>query len=676
MKHSIAAALIATTFGLTSAFAQAPFVNTLMPEPAHLTAGSGSLPWSAAITIGVTNFRNQRLDDAIERTLQHIERSTAVPRQRTIVTSAASTIAIDVNGAGEAIQSIDEDESYSLSVSTSGVKLHAATVVGAMRGLTTLEQLIQPAGNGFILPAVDIQDTPRFHWRGLMIDVGRHFEPVDVIKRNLDAMAAVKLNVFHWHLSEDQGFRIESKLYPKLTGMGSDGLFYTQEEAKEIVAYAAARGIRVVPEFDMPGHTRSWLVGYPELSSDPGPYNIRREFGVDPDAMDPTKDSTFKFIDAFLGEMATIFPDPYLHLGGDETPGTQWKASAHVMAYMKEHNFKNTEELQTYFSQRVLDLAKKHGKHMVGWDEILNPQLPTDAIIHSWRGAKSLTVAAKGGYQGILSAPYYLDGMKSAEENYLADPVPADTTMTPAQQKFVLGGEVCMWGEQLNQLSIDSRIWPRTAAVAERFWSPANLRDVDDMYRRLWVESLRIEATAGTTHLTHKGAALRELARSEKIDALTTFADVLQPVSFGERYRGQHTSQITSLDLLVDAVTPDPPSRHGMILLTRDLLKQPKGASAARAELTSTFQSWVDASPVITAQMNTAPLLVEAKPRLAQFTALGHTGLEALSYLNGKKAPAGWKQKALTEIETARKSQILVRFTMLDALHDLVDAVQ
>ncbi len=166
-----------------------------------------------------------------------------MPRQRSVTTSGASTLVIDVEGAGEAIQSIDEDESYTLSVTSAGVKLHAATVVGAMRGLTTLEQLYQASGKGFILPSVEIQDSPRFRWRGLMIDSGRHFEPVEVIKRNLDAMATVKLNVFHWHLTEDQGFRVESKLYPGLTGSGSDGLFYTQDQVREIVEYARARGI-------------------------------------------------------------------------------------------------------------------------------------------------------------------------------------------------------------------------------------------------------------------------------------------------------------------------------------------------------------------------------------------------------------------------------------------------
>lgn len=658
-----------------SSSAQSTFVNTLMPQPAHLSVGSGAMPWNAAVTVGLPHFKNQRLEDAVDRTLMQIERKTGVPRQRAITASDASTLTIDVDGAGEAIQSIDENESYTLAVTSTGVKLHAATVVGAMRGMTTLLQLVQPSGNGFIVPAVQIEDSPRFRWRGLMIDVGRHFEPVEVIKRNLDAMAAVKLNVFHWHLTEDQGFRIESKLYPKLAGEGSDGLFYTQEEAREIVAYAAARGIRVIPEFDMPGHTRSWLVGYPELSSDPGPYTIRREFGVEAVAMDPTKDSTYQFIDAFLGEMATIFPDAYLHLGGDETPGTQWKNNPRVVAFMREHNFKTTEELQTYFSQRVLELAKKHGKHMVGWDEILNPDLPTDAVIHSWRGAKSLTDAAKRSYHGILSQPYYLDGMKSAEDHYLADPLPSTSELTPDQRKFVLGGEVCMWGEHINSLSIDSRIWPRTAAVAERFWSPESTRDVDDMYRRLEVESLRIEAL-GLRNLTHEDAALRELAGTEDIDALRVFASALQPVSFGDRYKGQHTDQITPLDNLVDAVRPDPPSRHRVDVLVRDLLKSPSTNKQARAELDRWFKNWAAAVPAVETQMSGSPLLAVARPRAQQLQQLSQTGEEALSYLSGtSKAPAGWKQSKLSQIQAARQQQALVRFTFIDPLEQLVKAV-
>jgi hexosaminidase len=669
-------AMAALTLNAQPAAPTPAFVNTLMPQPAHLSTSTGSLRWTDSITVGVPHFSDQRLDDAIARTLEQIERKTGVHRQRSITTSSASTLVIDVDGAGEAIQSLDENESYTLTVTVSNVTLHAATVVGAMRGMTTLLQLVQTDGSNFFVPAVTIDDSPRFRWRGLMIDVGRHFEPVAVIKRNLDAMAAVKLNVFHWHLTEDQGFRIESKLFPKLAGSGSDGLYYTQEEAKDIVAYARARGIRVVPEFDMPGHTRAWLVGHPELSSDPGPYTIRREFGVEQVAMDPTKESTYQLLDAFFGEMATIFPDPYLHLGGDETPGTQWKNNPRVVAFMKEHNFNTTEELQTYFSQRVLELAKKHGKHMVGWDEILTPTLPTDAIIHSWRGAKSLYDAAGRGYQGILSQPYYLDGMKSAEEHYLADPLPASSTLTPTQSELVLGGEVCMWGEHINQLSIDSRIWPRTAAVAERFWSPATVTDIDDMYRRLGVENLRIEAL-GLTQITHEGAALRELAGTEDINALRVFASSIQPIPFGERVRGQHTDQFTPLDSVVDAVRPDPPIRHQTAMLVRDLLKSPKTNSSARAQLKRFFQNWSDSVAPVEAQMQSSPLLAVAHPRAQQLTALSRTGMEALDYLSGaKKAPAGWKKSKLDEIEAARKQQALVRFTFIDPLHDLVNGVQ
>jgi hexosaminidase len=265
--------------------------------------------------------------------------------------------------------------------------------------------------------------------------------------------------------------------------------------------------------------------------------------------------------------------------------------------------------------------------------------------------------------------------MKSAKEHYLADPLPADTTLTPAQQQLVLGGEVCMWGEHINQLSIDSRIWPRTAAVAERFWSPATVTDVDDMYRRLWVENLRIEAL-GLTQITHEGAALRELAGTEDINALRVFSSALQPVPFGERYRGQHTDQLTPLDNVVDAVRPDPSTRHQVAMLTRELLEAPKTNSDVRTQLKNIFHAWADCVPSVETQMNGSPLLAIARPRAQQLAGLSQTGLQALDYLSGaKKAPAGWKKSKLAEIEEARKQQALVRFVFLDPLHDLVNAV-
>ena len=328
----IRALAFSLTLSMASLLPAQGFTNTLLPQPAHITASEGQLAWNSGITVSVPHFRDARLDAALDRTLAQIQQETGVPRPAKIATAGEATLVIDVDGPGQAIQSVDEDESYSLTVTSASARIHAATVVGAMRGLATLQQLIQSSAGAYFLPAVGIEDSPRFRWRGLMIDTGRHFEPVAVIKRNLDAMAAVKLNVFHWHLTEDQGFRIESKVFPKLTGSGSDGLFYTQAQEREIIAYASARGIRVVPEFDMPGHTRSWFVGYPQLASAHGPYTIRREFGIDDAAMDPTRESTYEFLDKFLGEMAALFPDPYMHVGGDESNGKQWKSNPHIQA--------------------------------------------------------------------------------------------------------------------------------------------------------------------------------------------------------------------------------------------------------------------------------------------------------------------------------------------------------
>jgi hexosaminidase len=653
------------------------FVNTLLPAPAKITVEPGRLKLSGSFAASTPGFHDARLDLAIYRTLRELENTTGTPLSKEVrKATTEATLVVDVQGAGEAIQSPDEDESYLLTITDSSAKLHATTVVGAERGLQTFLQLLQTEATGYYFPAVQIEDAPRFRWRGLMIDCGRHFEPVEVLKRTLDGMAAVKLNVFHWHLTEDQGFRIESKLFPNLTGMGSDGLFYTQDQARDVVAYARERGIRVVPEFDMPGHTRSWFVGHPELASAPGPYTIRREFGVEDAAMDPSRESTYTFIDTFVGEMAQIFPDLYMHIGGDESAGVQWKANPKIQEFMRAHSLKDPAALQAYFNQRLFKILQKHKKRMVGWDEVLSPALPKDVVIQSWRGAKSLSDAAKLGYQGILSQPYYLDGMKSAKDHYLADPLPSNSDLTPDQRKLVLGGEVCMWGEHINSLSIDSRIWPRSAAIAERFWSPESVNNVDDMYRRLQMESIRLEAL-GLTHLSHQGSALRELAGTENIDALRLFSSVLEPVSFGERYHQQHTSQLTPLDNLVDAIRPDPPSRHDTNRLTHQFLRDPVTSEEARNLLEKNFQIWIAAAPAINAQLATSPLLALAEPRAQQLSGLAAAGIEALNYLSkGTRAPAGWKQRNLALIEAAKKPQALVRFTFLSPLEELVNAVR
>ncbi len=681
--HRTAAVILASL--LTSAGAstqssppsQPPgFVNTLMPQPANLSTQEGRLTLAPSFAAAADRYRDARLDAAIARSLNRLSVRTGISFSTSpSANGTSSALTISVDGPGEALQSVDEDESYSLDVSSSGARLQAATVVGAMRGLETLQQLVQSDATGYFLPAVSIHDTPRFRWRGLMIDCGRHFIPVEVIRRTIDGMAAVKLNVFHWHLTEDQGFRIESRAFPKLTGLGSDGLFYTQEQAREVVAYARERGIRVVPEFDMPGHTSSWFVGYPELASAPGPFHIEREFGVFDPVMDPTRESTYKFLDAFIAEMAAIFPDRFMHIGGDENNGVEWKANSHIQAFMREHKLQNTAALQNYFNQRLLKILEKHGKHMIGWDEILTPDLPKDIVVQSWRGFDSLAAGAKNGYSSILSAGYYLNLMSTAAEHYMVDPLPETNRLTPEQQARILGGEACMWMEQTTPRDIDSRIWPRTAAIAERLWSPRDVNNVDDMYRRLSVESLRLEAL-GLTHISQEAVSLRQLAGSEEIGPLQVLASVLEPVTFHERAHMQHPNQLTPLNQIVDALPPDPPSRHNFELLVRAYLQNPATQLQEGTKLTSEFKAWITAEPGVLRLMAGSPTLALAESRAEQLTKLGTVGIEAISYLSsGLPAAAGWKAENLAVLDEAEKPQALVRFTVIKPLRDLVNAV-
>jgi hexosaminidase len=652
------------------------FVNTLVPQPSQLSAQDGRLAITPGFSATADHFKDARLRAAISRSLGRIETRTSIPIQPSMEAGATSAVlVVGVDGAGETIQSVEEDESYSLEITPSNALLKAATVVGAMHGLATFEQLIQSDAGGFFVPTVMIHDTPRFRWRGLMIDCGRHFIPVEVLKRTLDGMASVKLNVFHWHLSEDQGFRMESKAFPKLTELGSDGLFYTQEQAREIVAYARDRGIRVVPEFDMPGHTTAWFVGYPDLASEPGPFQIERKFGVFDPVMDPTRESTYKFLDSFIGEVAAIFPDHFMHIGGDENNGVEWKANPRIQSFMREHNLKDTAALQNYFNQRLLKLLEKHGKHMIGWDEILTPELPKDIMVQSWRGFDSLAAGARNGYRGILSAGYYLNLMSPAEAHYKVDPLPENTDLSPEQQARILGGEACMWEEQTSALDIDSRIWPRAAAVAERLWSQRSVNDVDDMYRRLEAESLRLEVF-GLTHISQEDVSLRRLSGTRQTGPLKILASVLEPLTFDERAHLQHANQLTPLDRLVDALPPDPPSRHNFELLIRNYLRNPGARTQDLAELTDDFKDWISATPGILRLMDGSPILAEAEPRSQQLTELGTVGLEAISHLSsGLPSAADWKAARLAVLDEAEKPQGFVRFTVIKPLRDLVNAV-
>ncbi|MDX6306820.1 MAG: hexosaminidase [Blastocatellia bacterium] len=682
-KHTILVLLLISAFNVPAVLqAQGapgqmivPGQLNLMPAPASVQTQAGRLPITASFNVALKNYADDRLRSGVARTLRRLAGRTILsfPVEPGTDESTA-TLVIQCERAGDSIPSLNENESYSLEVTDRQARLIAPTVVGALRGLETLLQLLQGDRDGYYLPGIRIQDQPRFPWRGLLIDVGRHYEPMEVLKRNLDAMAAVKLNVFHWHLTEDQGFRVESKKLPKLHSLGSDGLFYTQEQVREIIAYARDRGIRVMPEFDIPGHSTSWLVGYPEMGSAPGPFKIERGAGIFEPALDPTREQTYKFLDTFLGEMAALFPDAYMHIGGDENEGKQWDRNPQIQAFMKAKGIKDNHALQAYFNQRILKILQKHGKKMIGWEEILHPDLPKDAVIHSWRGPASLADAAKKGYDGILSAGYYIDLIFPASQHYLADPIPTNSTLTPEQAKHILGGEATMWGEWVSPETIDSRIWPRTAAIAERLWSPRNVTDVDDMYRRLPVISRQLEEL-GLTHEKNYGMLLRRLAGSNDPGPLRTLASIIEPVKEYRRYQMRTQTMLSPLTGLVDAARPDSEAARQFAATVDAFLSDAPRFALYRQNLEQILSEWQTAGRALEPMIDRSPALQEARPLANNLSVIAAAGLDAISHLSAGAAPAPeWRDAQLARLDEAAKPSAALEFAVITSVRKLVIA--
>jgi hexosaminidase len=648
--------------------------SRLMPAPASMTLQNGQLRLGPNFRVAFVGHADARLNAAVNRMVKRLTHRTGIELPpRYDADPKAAALVIECKEPGNPLPALGDDESYTLDVTRQNATLKANLPVGVLRGLETLLQLVEADPQGFYLPAVSVSDKPRFPWRGLHIDTARHFQPVEVIKRNLDAMAVVKLNVFHWHVVDDQGFRIESKKFPKLHEMGSDGLFYTQDEVRDVVQYAADRGIRVVAEFDMPAHTTAWFVGMPELASLPRQYAIERQFGVFDPVMDPTREETYRFLREFLKEMTTLFPDAYIHVGGDENTGRDWKNNPRIVEYMTKNNIPNTEALQTHFNQRVAEIVEKLGKKMVGWDEILAPGLPKTAVVQSWRGTRALAIAAKQGHDGILSAPYYLDNMKGAAPYYLADPMADDRELTPEQAAHILGGETCMWAESLSPETVEHRIWPRAAAIAERFWSPRDVRDVEDMYRRLAFVDGYLEE-AGLQHKANSGRMLRRLAASDDITALQQFADVVQLYSLGARDALKQDTQQTPLTRFGDSIPAEPSAAREVPRQIVKLLMDPKSQEAAD-ELLATFKGWKQLSAELRPVMENSPQLRENLVRANELDELADVGTAAVNILTGSKAPSPqFLSASLKLTDRAAKGKTLVHFPWLNGMRLLIAA--
>jgi len=412
-------------------------------------------------------------------------------------------------------------EGYALKVQPAQVNVTGSTAAGVFYGLQTIYQLLpaqRTVKGDLAIAGADIKDKPRFGWRGMMLDVGRYFYSPEFIKKYIDYLAMHKMNTFHWHLTEDHGWRIEIKKYPKLTEIASwrPGTqfdryakqidnnphwgFYTQEQIKDIVAYAKTKYVNVVPEIEMPGHVLASMVAYPELSCTGGPFTMPVEWAIQKDVYCAGNDKTFEFLEGVLSEVAELFPSPVIHIGGDEAPKDRWKACAKCQKRIKDNNLKDEHELQSYFITRIEKFLATKNKSIIGWDEILEGGLAPNAAVMSWRGVKGGIEAAKQHHDVIMSPstfmyfdyyqgepylePSAIGGLLTLEKVYSYEPVPEELTATEA--KFIKGVQGNVWAEYIHSpAEAEYMAFPRAAALAEVSWSDPKQKNWEDFKRRM-----------------------------------------------------------------------------------------------------------------------------------------------------------------------------------------------
>jgi hexosaminidase len=639
----------------------------IMPVPAKLTPGEGRFVIGGRFGIALEGFREARLERARQRFLDVLSRETGIPLWRQAALNPPHFF-VRTAGPSAVVQQLGEDESYHLEIRATEVVLTAPNPLGVLRGLQTFLQLVTVTPTGFSVPVVTIDDKPRFPWRGLLIDSGHRFVPVPVVKRNLDGMEAVKLNVFHWRFADNQGFHIESKKFPLLQGKGSGGFYYSQNEVRDVVAYARDRGIRVVPEFDMPCHTTSWFAGYPDLAS-----------GKDPSqssAIDPTIRTTYKFLGTFIGEMAALFTDSYFHAGGDECDPKEWESNPRIQEFMRAHANADGPALQAHFTEKVQKIIAGHKKIMVGWDEVLRPDTPKDVVIQSWRGPESLAQAARGGYRGVLSWGYYIDLNQSAAEHYLVDPLDAGASgLSPEQKERILGGEATMWTDIVSEENMDNRIWPRTAAIAERLWSSEQVRDIDSMYQRLRILSQKLDYY-GLRHRLITDEMLERMSGESDPGPLKILAAVVQPPRLYERQELRTFTDFTPLNHLDDAVPPESDTAREFNEIAKRIISgraTPGEWQRARAWLTL----WRDNDAALQPLLARSVLTKDLAPVSQNLSEVAEIGLRALDDLQEKRTVKGEDRKSTIEfLKRSAKPQAVLLLMVVPSVELLVEATR
>jgi hexosaminidase len=682
-------------------FAQTP---NLMPLPASYKVLNEQFDINASFNIEVKGDADTSIYKEASRFFQRLSERTGIFFRTWLVTpkSKLTSKGLEINIKSKGSVHVEMDESYALYVNRQQLKIEANTTIGGIRGLETLLQLLGSDKKDYFFQGIEVKDEPRFPWRGLLISQPYHFMPMDVIKRTLDAMAAVKMNVLHFYISDDQGYRIESKVYPRLHEVASEGMYFTHEQVREMVAYANQRGIRVVPEIDVPGHSTAMIYAYPHLASVQREYELQDHWGVFDPTLDPTKSTTYTFLDSLLTEVASLFPDQYFHLGGDENTGRDWKRNPAIQAFMKEQGFTTTLDLQNYFNRKVQAILKKNGKIAIGWDEVLMKEIdaktarsffqkgqfdqlvettvPKDIVIQSWRGMEALLSSAKNGYKSILSKGYYIDLVQPASYHYLTDPIPfrnevivpdseanldrfesdiikkiqqGEKLLTPDEEKLILGGEATMWTEHVSVETFDSRVWPRTAAIAERLWSPAEIRDVPDMYRRMDLISIQLESL-GLTHIKNRDMMLRRLLGTEDVSSFSTIVQLLEPVQGYKRNRADNFTRFSPYSLMVDIAAPDQKAvRDASVLLaTPGILNDVLLLN--RVEWM--FLQWISDAQNVILSIENHPALHDLSYHAKSLKNLAEIGLDAIQQYNlNEMSTEFWTAVRKQKIDNAEK---------------------
>lgn len=653
----------------------------LMPWPQSISVTDGSFALDKNFKVNITGNPNPRIFARTSQFLRRLDGRTGLFFDQGFVTKINEfpTAQLQINCSQSGNVGINQDESYQLEIQSNKITINATSDLGAMHALETLLQLLQNNSNSYYFPTATISDFPRFTWRGLMIDAARHFQPVDVIKRNLDAMAAMKMNVFHWHLTDDQGWRIELKNHPKLTQLASDGNYYTQEEIKNIVKYADERGIMVVPEIDVPGHGTAILTAYPEVGSklnfDKSTYSLERNSGIFTPTLDPSNPKTYQLLSEIFDEVCPLFSGNYFHIGGDENEGKDWDSNPKIQEFKKKNNFANNHELQTYFTIQLIPMLKKHNKQLMGWEEIMTKNLPKDAIIHSWRGSnegiaagQSLVNAVKNGYKTVLSNGYYIDLMLGVENHYLNDPMPKNITLTAEEKARILGGEAPMWSELVTPTTIDSRIWPRTAAIAERLWSNENITDMASLRKRMNVISLQLEEL-GITHIRNKEVLLRNISNNQTNTALEDFSNICEPLKlYSRNSEGTEYKTYSPFTLFADACTADAKDALGFDAAVGNYLKNKN--SENQILVTDYLKKWIDVNSKLIELSSNAPLI---QPILPLSKSLSDLSQQLLLKIEKKQTVNPSKLKDLLE-QCNSKNHADVELAVYNSLKKLVTA--